>query len=217
MSDHTLNPVNPTPNLDALPLPERIATLYKFPLAYHDLYDGKRYYAIQDWIVGVANPAQPRMFWAAMKRRFIKAQLEIAEQCRKLPYRTTSNKIYQLEYAPAEILSLLLNQMSLKTGIVSEIRTGLPYKQETKVVGYVYLITAKEISEKFKIGCTTDIKHRIASMRTVVPVTFEVLHLIESSDMKQEESRLHKMFHEKRLVGEWFALSSEDIHYIQSI
>lgn len=38
---------------DKRPLPEIIAANYGFALAYHEL-EGKRYYAVQDWIAGVA-------------------------------------------------------------------------------------------------------------------------------------------------------------------
>ena len=49
MSDPTSFSEDLPTNFDDRPLPERIASRYNFPLAYHDV-DSKRYYAVQDWI-----------------------------------------------------------------------------------------------------------------------------------------------------------------------
>ncbi|MEP7286261.1 MAG: GIY-YIG nuclease family protein [Chloroflexota bacterium] len=217
MSDSTSFPVVPSSEFDNLPLPERIAQLYGFTLAYHDLDDGKRYYAVQDWIVGVAQTEESSKFWHNMKRRLKKANLDITEQCQKLRYKAKNQKIYKLDYATAETLDSILTVMSLKTGIVSDIVMGKPYQQGRVLEGFVYLITAHEIPGKYKIGITQNINKRIYDMSTVVPVTFRVLHLIECSNMRHAENTLHNMFSEKRLVGEWFALTYEDIEYIQSI
>ena len=94
---------------------------------------------------------------------------------------------------------------------------GKPYQQGRVLEGLVYLITTNETPGKYKIGMTQNINQRINNLRAVVPVTFRVLHLIECSNMRQAENTLHRKFSEKRLVGEWFALTYEDIEYIQSI
>jgi hypothetical protein len=217
MFDSTSNsPVSPS-NFGDFPLPERIADQYQFPLAYHDLEDGKRYYAVQDWIRGVAQSPEPRVFWAQMKRRFRTSQIRIDAECLKLPYKATDQKFYKVDYAAAETLFSMLSMMSKSTGIVSEILLGKPYQQGRASAGFVYLISADEIPKKYKIGCTKNVDRRIYQMQTVVPVTYRVLHLIRCSNMRQEEMRFHRLFHEKRLVGEWFLLDPSDIAYIQSI
>src|SRR5579863_9489690 len=84
MSDPTSNLVSlPFDPNDDRPLPERIAEGYGFPLAYHDLDDGKRYYAVQDWIVGVAQPPDAAKFWHDVKRRMKKAGFELSVSCRR--------------------------------------------------------------------------------------------------------------------------------------
>src|SRR5579859_8190769 len=105
MSDSTPNPVSfPLDSNDDRPLPERIAELYGFPLAYHDLEDGKRYYAVQDWIIGVAQPPDVGKFWHDIKRRMKKAGIETSFFCRSLPYRSRDGKTYKREHADAEAL-----------------------------------------------------------------------------------------------------------------
>jgi len=77
---------DPTPNqlplqpysdaADSRPLPEIIADGNSdpetgwdaFPLAYHDV-KGVRFYAVQDWISGVAQTENPRNFWNMLKKR----------------------------------------------------------------------------------------------------------------------------------------------------
>src|SRR5258708_20494036 len=171
MTDFTSFSPVPSSDFDNLPLPERIAKRYNFALAYHDLEDGKRYYAVQDWIKGVAQSIDPATFWTAMKRRFNKAGLTISEQCRKLGYKTKDEKTYKMDHAPAETLTAILKMMSLKTGIVSDIMLGEPYQQGHRLEGLVYLISINEIPGKYKIGMTKNINQRINNFRVTVPAT----------------------------------------------
>jgi len=72
-----------------------------FPLAWRDV-EGIRYYAIQDRIRGVVQPADARKFWNAMKRRLKKTELETSTWCRHLPYRAMDGKTYQRGHTDAE-------------------------------------------------------------------------------------------------------------------
>jgi hypothetical protein len=102
------------------PLPEIIADEYGFALASHDV-DGVDYYAVQDWIRGVAQSDDVRKFWNAMKRRFTKAEIQMSTWCRHLPYKATDGKTYQRDYATAEGLYLITQRMDAETGIRNKI------------------------------------------------------------------------------------------------
>src|SRR5262249_42067027 len=93
---------------------------YGFSLAYHDL-DGKRYYAVQDWIRGVAQPAEERKFWDALKRRFKKAGIEMSTWCRPLPYVASDGKTYKRDHADAEALYRITQRMDTQTGLRDQI------------------------------------------------------------------------------------------------
>ncbi|MEP7284265.1 MAG: hypothetical protein ABI947_00695 [Chloroflexota bacterium] len=121
MSDSTSFPAVPSSQFDDLPLPERIANLYGFALAYHDLDDGKRYYAVQDWIIGVAQPAEPRTFWTAMKRRFKKSGVDMSTWCTQLAYVAADRKRYKMDHADAEALYRITQRMDTETGLRNEI------------------------------------------------------------------------------------------------
>jgi hypothetical protein len=88
MSDSTITsisfPIPHDPN-DKRPLPEIIAAYCGFPLASKPA-EGKQYYAIQDWIRGVAQTNEPRKFWDQMKRRLKKAGVELSLSYRQFSY-----------------------------------------------------------------------------------------------------------------------------------
>lgn len=102
------------------PLPELISVNYGFPLAHHDV-EHVRYYAVQDWIRGVAQSPEPRKFWDAMKRRLKKAEIEMSTWCRPLPYRAGDGKNYKRDHATAEGLYLITQRMDADTGIRDKI------------------------------------------------------------------------------------------------
>ena len=101
---------------DPRPLPEIIADRAGFPLAYVDV-DGERYYAVQDWIVGVGQASEPRKFWTAMKTRLKKAGIEMSTLCRQLPYRARDGKNYKVDFAAATVLYQITQRMDANTGL----------------------------------------------------------------------------------------------------
>lgn len=117
MSDFTTPSVSLSlPANDPRPLPEIIADLAGFPLAYADV-EGERYYAVQDWIAGVAHSGEPRTFWTAMKRRLKKAGIELSTLCTQLPYRATNGKSYKMDFAAAMGLYQITQRMDANTGL----------------------------------------------------------------------------------------------------
>src|SRR5262245_5081570 len=121
MSDSTSNSLSlPQHSQDDRPLPEIIAENYGCPLAFHD-QDGKRYYAVQDWISGVAQPAEVRKFWDAMKRRLKKAGIDLSTWCRQLPYKARDGKTYRQDHADAETLYRITQRMDANTGLRDQV------------------------------------------------------------------------------------------------
>jgi hypothetical protein len=132
VSDHTqsLLPL-PLPSEDKRPLPEIVADgnldpetgWPAFPLAYHNV-GGKRYYAIQDWILGVARletSTEASKFWHDIKRRFRKAEIETSVFCRTLNYRASDGKNYKRDHTDAEGLYRITQRMGVNTGLSERI------------------------------------------------------------------------------------------------
>ncbi len=110
--------------VDKRPLPELVAAgnpdpetgWPSFSLAHHDV-EGKRYYAVQDWIRGVAQSENVRKFWNAMKRRFKTAGIEMSPWCRLLNYRAADGKTYKRDFTDAEGLYRITQRMDVNTGL----------------------------------------------------------------------------------------------------
>ncbi|MHB8627236.1 MAG: hypothetical protein ACYDBJ_08030 [Aggregatilineales bacterium] len=118
----------PLPSEDKRPLPEIVADgnpvpgtgWPAFPLAYQDV-GGKRYYAVQDWIRGVAQTENPRNFWNMLKRRLLKANIELSSWCVQLPYRAGNGKRYDIDHTDAEGLYRITQRMGVNTGLSERI------------------------------------------------------------------------------------------------
>jgi hypothetical protein len=103
MFDSTANLVPLSDDADDRPLPERIAAQYGFSLAYKDHDDGRRYYAVQDWILGIAETKNAHSLWVRLKKRAKKMAEEASEgqlvpwwnQLVQLPYRASNGKEYK--------------------------------------------------------------------------------------------------------------------------
>ena len=62
-----------------------------------------------------------------------------------------------------------------------------------------------------KIGIASQVKNRIAQIKSSSPVPVECLLSVESDDCDRLEKNLHLKFRDKRVKGEWFALSYTDV------
>lgn len=80
--------------------------------------------------------------------------------------------------------------------------------------GLVYLLKSKE-DNIYKIGVTTNINKRLPQIATKLPFEIKLEHKIEHNAIYKLEKFLHEKFDEKRLNGEWFRLSDNDVKYIK--
>jgi len=74
--------------------------------------------------------------------------------------------------------------------------------------GFVYLIKS---GRHFKIGKANSVEARHRQLKIQLPQAAEVVHRIKTDDPYGIESYWHRRFADKRLNGEWFALSAEDV------
>jgi Meiotically Up-regulated Gene 113 (MUG113) protein len=210
MSDQDLS----IPLDDRRPIPELLAAFYKFPLAYHDTDNG-RFYAVQDWIIGVAHAAEPRKFWDSMKRRLKRTGRELPKQCKKPPYKAADGKNYLCDYPNAETLNQITQYMDKRMGIVSEVLTGMRYDKQA--LAHVYLVGLLEFPTFFKIGIAQDLSKRFENINTSIPFDIYLKHTVAVNDYRILERHLHSVFAEERIKGEWFSLDAEDVTHVERI
>ena len=82
-------------------------------------------------------------------------------------------------------------------------------------VGYVYIIEAVNMGF-YKIGMTVNFIQREKNL-VLLPFDIKLFHKIESNDYIKLERELHKKYADKRVNGEWFRLSQEDLEEIRGM
>lgn len=89
-------------------------------------------------------------------------------------------------------------------------------KKESKPTpGYVYLLQSD--TGHYKIGRSKDPDNRIKTFGVKLPFEVEYIALIETEDMVKLETDLHDLYDHKRVNGEWFDLSPEDVELIKGL
>jgi len=78
--------------------------------------------------------------------------------------------------------------------------------------GWIYILRA---GHYYKIGRTKDIRQRFGALSAIPPFPTEIVHVFKSVCMHQDEAELHEQFSDKRCAGEWFALTPDDVTYLQ--
>lgn len=91
------------------------------------------------------------------------------------------------------------------TGESTEQRTR---NTASRVTGYVYL--AKH-GQDFKIGRSNDTARRRREIALLLPQELEHVHIIETDDPAGIERYWHERFSDRRIRGEWFRLTREDV------
>lgn len=80
--------------------------------------------------------------------------------------------------------------------------------------GFVYLLKGRG---SYKIGCSKDPLKRSEQLAIQLPFPVELVHHFFADDHKAVEAMLHEAYKHKRLNGEWFNLSDEDVAHIKEV
>ena len=80
--------------------------------------------------------------------------------------------------------------------------------------GYVYIL---KYGPHYKIGKANIVKNRLRQLWTQMPEESELIHTMTAINPLVAENYLHSMFDEKRVNGEWFALTDIDLTWLKSL
>ena len=75
-------------------------------------------------------------------------------------------------------------------------------------IGHVYLLKHDKV---YKIGKSIDASRRYKDIKIQMPHKTEEIHIIKTDDPSGIEAYWHNRFKDKRLEGEWFKLSADDV------
>jgi hypothetical protein len=103
------------------------------------------------------------------------------------------------------------NQLqSIEKHIISDI-----FSNNIKMPEFSFIYLVKN-NTSVKIGLANNPFARFSQLQTSTNVKLELLHFfqVNKKDVRQLEKQLHKFYDDKRLVGEWFNLTDEDVKYI---
>lgn len=81
--------------------------------------------------------------------------------------------------------------------------------------GFVYLLRSEH--GHYKIGRAKNVRNRHQMIGTKMPFKVDLIHTIACEDYINAERMMHAAFAEKRLNGEWFALTDEDVKVITCV
>jgi hypothetical protein len=90
--------------------------------------------------------------------------------------------------------------------MIPDFEEPLPSPRERNSGG-VYLLHSGRL---FKIGCSRALEQRVRRIQRILPES-ALVHCIESDDPRGIEAYWHRRFAAKRVKGEWFELSAEDV------
>ncbi len=117
-----------------------------------------------------------------------------------------------------EIAQKVIEYCKSKGNLQNIINICIPHSQPAKeeiddnehnqTHGHVYLLKHENTC---KIGKSYDASRRYKEIKVQMPHDTEEIHVIETDDPSGIEAYWHNRFKNKRLNGEWFNLSKEDI------
>jgi len=84
----------------------------------------------------------------------------------------------------------------------------LPVSARARVTGHVYLLRH---DQDYKIGRSNDVARRCREVALLLPQDLEEVHRIDTDDPEGIERYWHERFAARRLRGEWFRLTGDDI------
>jgi len=87
------------------------------------------------------------------------------------------------------------------------------------IMGYVYLIGEIGNEERFKIGSTRakDVTKRLKQLQTGNSEELYIKESFETTNPFKLEKMLHNRFKSCSLIGEWFALTNDDVKAFKGI
>ena len=90
------------------------------------------------------------------------------------------------------------------------------YGDEDDGLGYIYLLSSS-VPNTYKIGKAIDVENRLKGHLRNYPIEIRIEHTVWVHNRTKAETYLLKLFADKKLQGEWFQLTHDDVDWIKSL
>ena len=182
------------------------------------------HFSVVDVIAILTNSINPQSYWGKLKER----EPELSTICGKFKFFASDGKMRPTDCANTEgIIRIIMSIPSQKAfsvkkwiaEVVKEQLDGqtidnviLNCKPDNKITVPMKTYLMKDFFRGVdKIGKSINPQVRERTLQSEVP-TIELVHVID----EDIEKHLHEKFSAKRIRGEWFNLSNNDLNYITS-
>lgn len=121
------------------------------------------------------------------------------------------------EYVPnaqTYIFSALINEVMPPLYISKSLSVAKAQGRKPRA-GYVYVLRSP--TGAYKIGYAQKPADRLRTFNVKLPFEVEYEVLLKTDDMRGLESSLHDRYSDKRINGEWFALTANDLAELQEM
>ena len=81
---------------------------------------------------------------------------------------------------------------------------------------FIYIIKAYDDNLYYKIGITNKIEKRLKALKTGNNNEIEAIFLFQSDYASKIESKIHLLYKTKRVKGEWFLLSNDEVEKVKN-
>jgi len=121
-----------------------------------------------------------------------------------------SQQIWPLSFDDRHTLELFHMELSREIK-----KREQPIPKLKMIEGYVYVL--KSPTGAYKIGKTKHPKDRLRTFHVKLPFEVEYACLIPTQNMNDLEHQLHIKYKDKRINGEWFNLSDDDLDDLKGL
>lgn len=170
------------------------------------LTDEYAVYLMEDWSGGQfdmlegAPLSHMRVYYAAAKRTLAQEIIPVTEWAKYVARRL-------IDEIPQELEAQQAREMRQREKLMP-----MPHKGGA---GYVYLL--QSTTGAYKIGRSINPHNRLKTFEVKLPFEVEYVCVIATDSMVALEAALHGRFADKRVNGEWFALTPDDVEYIKGL
>lgn len=127
----------------------------------------------------------------------------------------TEKKLIETISLKKNNLKLLQNVLSNLNREIENAEIFIAQNKNLSTSGYIYVIRSE--NGKYKIGKAQDVNKRLQSLQTGTPEKLELVLTIKTSNKNVLETICHRQFSSKKIRGEWFSLTDDDLNWLSNL